>query len=95
MFLVLYRFSKNKSKAPEFMSAHNAWSRRAFDEGMFVFAGSLEPQMGGVIVAQAATRAELERRIHEDPFVVHDVVTSELLEVSPTRADPRLAFLNG
>jgi hypothetical protein len=48
-----------------------------------------------VIVAQAATRAELERRIHEDPFVVHDVVTSELLEVSPIRADPRLAFLNG
>ena len=55
MYLVLYRFSKNGSKAAEFISAHNVWVDRGFDDGSFVFAGGLLPQIGGVIVAQASS----------------------------------------
>jgi uncharacterized protein YciI len=93
MYVVFLRFSNNKSKAGELMAAHNAWIKRGLDEGVFLLVGSLQPQLGGAVVAHGTTRTELEARILEDPFVMHDVVKPEVLEVSPSKADPRLAFL--
>ena len=93
MYIVLLRFAHNKSKAGEFMSAHNAWIKRGFDEGIFLMVGSLQPRLGGALVAHDTTRAELEARILEDPFVVHDVVKPEVLELTPSKADARLGFL--
>jgi uncharacterized protein YciI len=93
MFIVLLRFGSGKSRAGELMQAHNAWIQRGFDEGVFLLVGSLQPRVGGVIVAEHTTRAELEERVRADPFVVHDVVQVELLEIAPSKVDPRLAFL--
>ncbi len=93
MYIVFLRFSSNKSKAGELMPAHNEWIKRGLDEGVFLVIGSLGAELGGAVVAHNATRAELEARILEDPFVVHDVVRPEVLEVSPSKTDPRLAFL--
>jgi uncharacterized protein YciI len=93
MFVVLLRFSNNKSKAGEFMSAHNAWIQRGLDDGVFLVVGSLQPQLGGAVVAHNTTRHELEARVQDDPFVAQDVVKAELFEISPSKADPRVAFL--
>jgi uncharacterized protein YciI len=93
VYVVFLRFSNNKSKAGEFMPAHNAWLERGFDEGVFLMVGGLQPQLGGAVVAHNTTRDELEARLREDPFVVHGVVKAELFEVSPSKADPRLEFL--
>jgi uncharacterized protein YciI len=92
MFIVLLRFSHAKGRASELMTAHNEWIRRGLDEGVFLLVGSLQPNLGGVVLAHAA-RSELEQRVRSDPFVAHDVVRAELLEVSPSKTDPRLAFL--
>lgn len=95
MFIVLLRFSDNKAQASRYMDAHNEWITRGFDDGVFLLVGSLEPQKGGGIVAHGATRADLENRLNEDPFVAQDVVSAEILEVSLARTDERLSFLLG
>lgn len=89
MYIVLLRFSDNVGQAQEHMLAHNAWIKRGLEDGIFLMIGSLQPRLGGVVLAHQATRSELEARIHEDPFVVHGVVKAELLEVSVSKADPR------
>lgn len=93
MFIVLLRFSSQKSKARDLMAAHNEWLARGFADGTFVLAGSIQPGAGGAIVAHGLTRSALEARINEDPFVASDVVTAELLEISCSKADSRLEFL--
>ncbi len=93
MFVVFLRFSQNRSKAKDLMAAHNDWIQRGFDEGVFLVVGSLQPQLGGMVLAHATTRETLEVRVASDPFVQHDVVAAEILEVSPSRMDARLAFL--
>jgi uncharacterized protein YciI len=93
VYVVFLRFSNNKSKAGEFMPAHNAWIQRGLDDGVFLVVGSLQPQLGGAVVAHNTTRDELEARVRDDPFVAQDVVTAELFEISPSKADPRLTFL--
>ena len=93
MFVVLLRFAANRAEAGQFMDAHKAWIKRGFDEGVFLLAGSLQPSSGGGILAHNASRSALEARVRDDPFVVHHVVSAEILEIAPSRADERLAFL--
>jgi len=95
MFIVLLRFSANKADAGRFMDDHNAWIRRGFDEGVLLLVGSLQPSLGGAVVAHNTTLPDLQARVNDDPFVAHDVVRAEILELSPAKADERLAFLLG
>jgi len=95
MFIVTLKFSDNKGRASQLMDGHKAWIKRGFDDGVFLLAGSLPPNQGGGIVAHNISRPELERRVKDDPFVAEDVVSAEILEIAPNRADSRLEFLLG
>lgn len=93
MFVVLLKFSANKAQAPQYIAGHNAWLKRGFDDGVFVLAGSLQPGLGGAILAHNISPAALQQRLSEDPFVAEKVVGTEILEIAPGLTEPRLAFL--
>lgn len=93
MFVVLLKFSDNKSRAREWMEGHNQWIKRGFDDGVFLLVGNLEPKLGGGIVAHNASLPELHRRVNDDPFVANDVVRAEIIEIAPSKADERLKFI--
>lgn len=92
MFVITLRFS-DKTKAPLFMEGHNAWIKRGFDDGIFLLAGRLQPDAGGAILAHHASRAAIEARVKDDPFVAEGVVSAEILEIEPGRVEERLVFL--
>ena len=93
MFIVLLKFSKNRSQASQFLEGHKEWIKRGFDDGVFVLVGTLQANTGGGIVAHDTSLPELQRRVNDDPFVAEGVVTPEIVEVTPSRADERLKFL--
>ena len=93
MFIVLLKFSKNKAKAGEFMDAHNQWLKQGFDEAVFILAGSLQPGLGGSVIAHNVSKSELEERVNSDPFVAENIVSAEILEIEPKKVDERLGFL--
>jgi uncharacterized protein YciI len=93
MFIVLLRFA-DKSKAGPLMEGHKAWIKRGFDDGVFVLAGGLQPNLGGSIVAHNTTLGDLQSRVSDDPFVAEEVVMAEILEIAPSRVDDRLSFLH-
>jgi uncharacterized protein YciI len=95
MFVVLLKFSSNKGQAGRLMEGHNAWIKQGFDDGVFVLTGSLQPGLGGGILAHNTSLPELQTRVNGDPFVAQSVVSAEILEITPARADARLAFLRG
>jgi len=93
MFIVFLRFSDNKGQAGQFMEGHKSWIQRGFDDGVFLVVGSLQPNLGGGIVAYGTSLADLQSRVNDDPFVAENVVTAEILEITPSRTDDRLSFL--
>jgi len=93
MFVVLLKFSDNKGRASQFMEGHNEWIKRGFDEGVFFLVGSLQPNLGGGILAKNTSRSDLQSRVDDDPFVAENVVTVEILEITPSKVDERLEFL--
>ena len=95
MFVVLLKFSGNKGQAGQFMEGHKEWLKRGFDEGVFLLAGSLQPNSGGGILAHNTSLPDLQNRVKTDPFVEKDVVSAEILEIAPSRADERLKFILG
>ncbi|MDQ0133458.1 uncharacterized protein YciI [Neorhizobium galegae] len=92
MFIVTLKFA-DKAKAPQLMEGHNAWIRKGFDDGVFLLVGSLQPNAGGTVLVHNTTRADLETRVTDDPFVAEGVVSAEIQEIVPSRVDDRLAFL--
>ena len=51
MFVILLKFSANRDQAGQFMEGHMAWLKKGFDDGVFLMAGSLKPDLGGGIMA--------------------------------------------
>jgi uncharacterized protein YciI len=95
MFVVLLKFSGNKAQAGQFMDGHKAWIKRGFDDGVFLLMGNLQPGLGGAIVAHRTSLPELQARVNDDPFVAQKVVSADILEIAPSKADQRLEFLLG
>jgi uncharacterized protein YciI len=83
----------NKDQVSQFMDGHKEWIKRGFDDGVFLLAGSLQPNLGGGIVAHDTSRSDLQGRVNTDPFVVEKVVQAEILEITPSLTDTRLNFL--
>ncbi len=95
MFIVLLKFSSNKDQAIQYMEGHKEWINRGFDDVVFLLVGSVQPNLGGGIVAHNMSLSDLQSRVNTDPFVVEKVVKAEILEITPSKADARLNFLLG
>ncbi len=93
MFIVFLKFSGNKSQAGQFMEGHNEWIKRGFDDGVFLLVGGLQPKLGGGILAHNTSLSDLQTRVNGDPFVAENVVSAEILEITPSKTDERLKFL--
>lgn len=93
MFVILLKFGAGKARAGEFMEGHKAWIQKGFDDGVFLLVGSLTPNMGGGLLASGESRADIEARVRQDPFVAEGIVEAEILEIDPARTDDRLNFL--
>ena len=95
MFIVLLKFADSKDRAGNHMDGHKDWIKRGFDDGVFLLVGSLQPNAGGGILAHNTSLSDLQDRVNGDPFVVENVVSAEIIEITPARADERLGFLLG
>jgi uncharacterized protein YciI len=93
LIFTLLKFSDNKGKASQFMEGHREWINRGLDDGVFLLVGSLQPNLGGGILARNTTLHDLQSRVNNDPFVVENVMNAEILEITPSKADARLNFL--
>lgn len=93
MYIITLKFSENRHLAQDHMEAHKDWIKTGFKDQGFLLVGSIKPSMGGAIIAQGPTREAIEAFIEKDPFVAENIVTAEILEISPARTVDPLAFL--
>jgi uncharacterized protein YciI len=93
MFVVQLKFSDNKSKTSQYMADHKLWIKKGFDDEVFLLVGSIKPNLGGAIIAYNISYQALKTRIQEDPFIIHDIVSAQILEIEPSMADERFTFL--
>ena len=93
VFIVYLKFGDDKEPASEHMDEHVVWLRNGLDDGVFLFGGSLPNRQGGVVLAYGLTQDALERRLDDDAFVKHGVVTVEVVPVAVGLMQERAEFL--
>jgi uncharacterized protein YciI len=93
MFVVLVKYVR----PIEEIEAHLAEHRRFLDEhyasGHFLASGPRVPRTGGILLARAASREELEGLLAADPFRIAGVAEYEILEFAPNKLAPQLKEL--
>ena len=93
MFIISLTYHKSLDEVDAHLSAHVTFLKDNYDKGLFLASGRKHPRTGGVILALAASRSEIEALIAHDPFYIHNVATYEITEFTPSMTSPELAFL--
>ncbi|OPZ59677.1 MAG: YciI-like protein [Deltaproteobacteria bacterium ADurb.Bin510] len=83
MFVVLLNYTSPIEAIDELLDDHLDYLRQQYASGVFVLSGPQEPRSGGVIIARAASRAELEAILAQDPFQRAGVAEYSLIEFRP------------
>ena len=68
MFVIELSYKVELSEIDAHMKAHVAFLNKYYSAGKFLVSGRKIPRDGGIILAVAKCRDEIERIISEDPF---------------------------
>jgi uncharacterized protein YciI len=88
MFVVELDYKADLQEIDARMRAHMAFLKKHYAAGRFLISGRKIPRDGGIILALAKDRAELEAIMREDPFVKHGLAEVRVIEFRASqRAD--------
>jgi uncharacterized protein YciI len=86
MFLIVLRYKKPLTEVDRWVHEHRLFLELHYASGQFLLSGRQEPRLGGVILAQAGSRAEVQAIIEQDPFHREQLADYELIEFLPSMA---------
>ena len=91
MFIVTLTYTAPLERIDAYLPAHRAWLGEQYARGLFLMSGRKEPRDGGIIIAHAASRVELEAVLRDDPFGQAGIATYAITEFVPTMTAEALA----
>jgi len=80
MFIIRISYVVPLAEVDRHLPAHVEWLHKFEASGMFLVYGRLVPRTGGVIVARARSRDEIEEAIASDPFRINGVGIYDITE---------------
>jgi len=86
MFLIILSYRKPLSEVDPFVEEHRAFLGRYYASGNFLLSGRKEPRTGGIILATASSKSEVEEIVRNDPFHREKIAEYELIEFLPSMA---------
>jgi uncharacterized protein YciI len=91
MFLVLLTYDRPLVEIDRKMRAHVAFLEECYRAGLFLASGRQVPRSGGVILAVAASRGDLESVMRRDPLIREGLARFEIVEFRTSLHHPALA----
>ena len=84
MFIISLTYLKPAEEIDALLAKHREYLREQYDNGMFLMSGRMVPRTGGVILATADSKADIEAVIELDPFNEAGVASYTITEFVPT-----------
>ncbi|MFE5301073.1 YciI family protein [Streptomyces sp. NPDC056632] len=91
MFVLELTYTAPVERVDALLPAHVEWLEGQYAAGVFLASGRKNPRDGGVILAGAVGRAEIERIVATDPFSVEGVCAYRIVEFYATKTVDGLA----
>lgn len=91
LFVLDLTYTGTLDEVDALMAEHRTWLDEHYAAGSFIASGRKNPRTGGVILARAASRAQVEALVADDPFARGGVVAYHVTEFVPTKTSEELA----
>ncbi len=91
MFVIALTYLKPTEAIDALLAAHREFLREQYDNGVFLMSGRMVPRTGGIIIATADSRADIEAIIELDPFRQAGAASYTITEFVPTMTADVLA----
>ncbi len=88
MFIIDLNYVVALDKLDQYMTAHVRFLQKYYKLNVFLTSGRKVPRTGGIIVAAAASRKEIEDIMAEDPFCKHGLATVHITEFLNSQMHP-------
>lgn len=82
-YIVEITYSVPLSRIEQTVAAHRAHLQTGYDRGLLLASGPQNPRQGGILIARATARTELEAFIAQDPYRQEDLADYRLIEFLP------------
>ena len=93
MFVINLSYIVPLEELDEHMAEHVKYLRKYYKKNVFVASGRKVPRTGGIILALAKTKQEMENIIAEDPFFRHELAEFTITEFLTSQYHPDLKKL--
>ncbi|MFJ2743331.1 YciI family protein [Streptomyces sp. NPDC087440] len=90
MFVLELTYTAPVEQVDALRTDHVAWLDAQYETGVFLASGRKQSRDGGVILAVADSRAEIEAVVAEDPFTTGGVCAYRITEFAATKTVPGL-----
>ncbi|ANM28472.1 hypothetical protein ABI59_00765 [Acidobacteria bacterium Mor1] len=91
MYVILLDYVEPLEAIDAAMRDHVAFLERCYAAGVFLASGRKVPREGGVILAVAPSREDLDEIMSHDPFIVRGLARYEIVEFRTSLHHPALA----
>nr|WP_321258762.1 YciI family protein [uncultured Pseudodesulfovibrio sp.] len=93
MFIVSLTYICDLTEIDRFLNEHVAYLKEEYTRGHFIASGRKNPRTGGIILAKAESRTELNTILEKDPFHREKLAKYDIQEFIPTMATEGLEAL--
>lgn len=93
MFIINLNYIVPLEKLDSHMGDHVKFLRSYYKKNVFVASGRKVPRTGGIILALAKSKEEVEKIISEDPFYIHKLADFSITEFLTSQYHPDLKNL--
>tara|TARA_R110001599_G_scaffold171353_1_gene362290 strand:+ start:307476 stop:307778 length:303 start_codon:yes stop_codon:yes gene_type:complete len=84
MFIISIKYVKSEEEIDALLTAHHRFLKEQYAAGVFLMSGRKVPRSGGIILADATDRADIEAIIQLDPFYEAGIAEYDITEFVPT-----------
>lgn len=85
MYIISLTYKTSLDKVERFIPEHNDFLDKYYGAGNFITSGRKEPRTGGIILADADSKDEVEQIIKEDPFYSNEIADYDIIEFIPSK----------
>ncbi|AXR60891.1 YciI family protein [Leptospira mayottensis] len=91
-FIVVLRYLVPIKTVDEYVIAHREYLSKGYEQKLLLASGPQEPRTGGIFIARAVSRKEMESFCQQDPFYKNGIAEYQILEWSPVKYQKEFEF---
>ena len=93
MYIVSLTYKASLEAIDKELNNHIDYLKKQYAAGNFLASGRKIPRNGGVVLAKAQSREELDEILKQDPFNQNNLADYEVIEFVPSMTSKELSYL--